>query len=387
MNPDHPLCRTPSRPERSAFVTGLAWLVIALSTLALPVSGITLLMVLARSHGTASADAAGFFTVVVAPPLALLAGVGLLRRRTWGWAGVLVLLAGLIVHQALELGTRRPTDTITLSPDGVQTTVLASGSNHHSMPIIVVSALVLAKLLSRSVRAECGRTGNAAGAGGGVTSVVAPGGEAPRQEHRPPTDGARDWRVGHQGRDRMYYEERQPDGWQRLDLDGEMLMGPAHHVIYFASPARWLAYPEWARHRRGEIIARIQSEFRPPDYEYYGEGSDGTAVSAVSAAPAVVPLPRPNPVGPASRVSMKQWAALILAMAILCGITVGLGWFVKRGLETGTTHFPSKHSSQQRPVSRAEEPATFWLAIGVYSALAAGSGGLALWGLRQVLRR
>ncbi|MCC6884734.1 MAG: hypothetical protein IT576_21435 [Verrucomicrobiales bacterium] len=381
MNSDTPFCRAPSRPERSAFVTALAWLVVGLGALALPVSGMTLLMVVARSHGTDAADAAGFFTVVVAPPLALLAGIGLLRRRSWGWAGVLVLLAGLIAHQAHELGTRRPTDTVTLSPDGVRTTVLASGSNHHSMPIIVVSALVLAKLLSRSVRSECGMTGKAAGTRGGVTSMVPRGDEDPRKEHLPPTEGACDWRVGHQGRDRMYYEERQPGGWQRLDLDGEMLMGPSHHVIYFASPARWLAYPEWARHRRGEIIARIQSEFRPPDYEYHGEGSDGTAVSAG------VPSPRSVPAGSAFRVSAKQWVALCLVMAILLGITAGLGWFVKRGLETGTTHFPSKHPSQQRSVSRAAEPATFWLVIGVYSALAAGSGGLALWGLRQVLRR
>jgi len=75
------------------------------------------------------------------------------------------------------------------------------------------------------------------------------------------------WRVGHQGRDRMYYEELHGGAWERIDIDGEMLMGRAHHVIYFASPERWLEYPEWARGRRDEIIARITSEFREPDYE------------------------------------------------------------------------------------------------------------------------
>lgn len=83
-------------------------------------------------------------------------------------------------------------------------------------------------------------------------------------------EDARGWRVGHQGRDRMYYEERHDGSWRRIDIDGEMLIGPAHHVIYFATPSVWQKYPAWARDRRVEIIARITSEFRPPQYEYYG---------------------------------------------------------------------------------------------------------------------
>jgi hypothetical protein len=66
----------------------------------------------------------------------------------------------------------------------------------------------------------------------------------------------------------MYYEEWSHGGWQRIRIEGEMLMGRAHHVIYFASPQAWLNYPEWARHRRDEIISRIKSVFCPPDYEY-----------------------------------------------------------------------------------------------------------------------
>jgi hypothetical protein len=84
----------------------------------------------------------------------------------------------------------------------------------------------------------------------------------------PTVDRARGWRVGHQGRDEMYYEEWSHGGWQRIRIEGEMLMGRAHHVIYFASPQAWLNYPEWARHRRDEIISRIKSVFCPPDYEY-----------------------------------------------------------------------------------------------------------------------
>lgn len=82
-----------------------------------------------------------------------------------------------------------------------------------------------------------------------------------------------EWRVGHTGRDMMYYEEKIDGTWQRIAIDGEMLMGRAHHVIYFKSATDWQRYPEWARHRRAEIIARIKIQFREPDYEYQGDES------------------------------------------------------------------------------------------------------------------
>src|SRR5687767_14585962 len=62
-------------------------------------------------------------------------------------------------------------------------------------------------------------------------------------------DVERGWRVGHVGRDAMYYEELRDGTWQRIEIDGEMLVGTAHHVIYFGS----LKFPEWARQRRDEI--------------------------------------------------------------------------------------------------------------------------------------
>jgi len=78
------------------------------------------------------------------------------------------------------------------------------------------------------------------------------------------------WRVGHDGRHGMVYEEWHEGKWSRIRIDGELLVGQPHHVIYFASAQQWLDYPEWARERRDEIIARIKSEFRAPDYEYEG---------------------------------------------------------------------------------------------------------------------
>lgn len=75
----------------------------------------------------------------------------------------------------------------------------------------------------------------------------------------------RGWRVGHYGRDQMYYEELRDGHWARINLDGEMLSGPAHHVLYLSSTR----FPEWATERRVEIIDRIKIEFRNPDYEYH----------------------------------------------------------------------------------------------------------------------
>lgn len=78
------------------------------------------------------------------------------------------------------------------------------------------------------------------------------------------------WRVGHVGRDGMYYEEFVDARWQRLDIDGEMLVGPAHYVIYFASEEQWASYPAWARDRRAQIVCRIKAAFSPPHYEHHG---------------------------------------------------------------------------------------------------------------------
>ncbi len=84
-------------------------------------------------------------------------------------------------------------------------------------------------------------------------------------------DRRKGWRVGYQGRDSMYYEELMGGQWKRITIDGEMLSGRAHHVINFGSKDQWALHPEWAAGRRSEIIARIKSVFRMPDYEYAGE--------------------------------------------------------------------------------------------------------------------
>jgi hypothetical protein len=78
------------------------------------------------------------------------------------------------------------------------------------------------------------------------------------------------WRVGHVGRHGMYYEELVDGKWARIAIDGEILVGPTHHIIYFASEEAWHEYPAWARDRRSEIVSRIKTEFCPPAYKHHG---------------------------------------------------------------------------------------------------------------------
>ena len=170
----------------------------------------------------------------------------------------------------------------------------------------------------------------------------------------------------------MYYEERGAAGWRRIEIDGEMLMGRTHHVIYFASPDRWRRYPAWARDRRDEIIARVKSEFRPPDYEYSGDGPGGAVAPAAGFAPRAARGGAPA----------RQRGALLLAVGLLLGLGAGAGWMAARGVRQGATWWPAPRVTQQRVVSRQEEPASFWLSIGVYALVGVGSSGLALWGLR-----
>lgn len=189
-------------------------------------------------------------------------------------------------------------------------------------------------------------------------------------------DHLRDWHVGHRGRDQMYYEERRGETWQRIEIDGEMLMGPAHHVIYFATAAQWWNYPAWAHGRRDEIIARITSEFRPPDYEYHGDQPG-------SAPPPSLPPPPPRANRPVAPRTEQGRGALLLAVLLLFALAGAMGWVSVRGLSTGVTHLPLRQASLRRPVERQQESATFWLAIGMYSALGIGALTLGLLGARE----
>jgi len=77
-----------------------------------------------------------------------------------------------------------------------------------------------------------------------------------------PAEGT--WRAGHLGRDTMYYEEVRDGEWLQISIDGEMLIGRPHHVIYTTH----VTFPVWAEGREDEIWGRIKSQFPESDYEY-----------------------------------------------------------------------------------------------------------------------
>lgn len=188
----------------------------------------------------------------------------------------------------------------------------------------------------------------------------------------------RGWRVGHQGRDRMYYEERHDGRWERIDIDGEMLTGRAHHLIYFASAEQWQRYPAWARHRRDAIIARVKSEFREPAYEYYG---DQDPVAAL-ATPGAAARPSRATVVPSHR-GRQGASALLVAVTLLLVLAGAMGWLVARGVSRGEVPMPLKQTTLRRAVSRQAEPAMFWFSTGVYAVVGVGALGLGGLGLRE----
>jgi hypothetical protein len=182
------------------------------------------------------------------------------------------------------------------------------------------------------------------------------------------------WRVGHTGRDMMYYEEMHDGEWQRIAIDGEMLTGRAHHIIYFADEATWRRYPEWARDRREEIITRIKSRFTEPDYEYSGGGTASSAVSTPPPATATPPPSQPaNPRLPANDGSILPALAFLIVIAAACF------WFAARGLRSGEIRLPAKHGAANRMVSRSEKPALFWTSFGLLAGLGSASLTAAGW--------
>jgi hypothetical protein len=390
-------------------VTVLAWMVIVLSTLIMPISFLSLLMVATGSYGSSSADPIGFFIVVLGPLTTLVAGVGLLRRRRWALVYLAMALCGIVVANGFDLARNPSAPKTYVSPGGVPTTVIPAGRAYvvQTSILIAISAGLLVTLFSRKVRVEFGfvrdhspsNAGPATGAPAGTPAMTQTGtagqppaaggvvGTPPTQTARP-ADPERGWRVGHQGRDCMYYEEWRAGTWQRLEISGELLTGPAHHVIYFDSPRRWLEYPEWARHRRDEIIARIKEEFGQPDYEYYGDVPHAVAPSPGFAAPnPIAPRPSHRAAATARPGRLKPNTALLIAVTVLLAVTVSMGWLVGSGLSKGETYLPTKHGTQRRVVIRQEEPAMFWSSLGLYSVFGAGTLGLAAWLVRESLRQ
>jgi hypothetical protein len=349
--------------------TVLGWLIAVGGALTSVVSFFALLMILVGKDGARNSDVAGFFLVVAVPPLTAIAGVGLALRWRWAWYGLVAGLAGVMLWNAAAMVSHpAPTVTTTVSASGTKTTVYREGATFF-LPTFVLATGLLVVLLIPRVRREFTTARRPSSQATGMPESATHTGFPPGDE----SAVARGWRVGHEGRDQMYYEERHGGGWQRIDISGEMLMGRAHHVIYFPSAKAWERMPEWARLRRDEIIARIKSEFRQPDYEY-AEDVASSALPQGSAAPT-----RPGSARVMQRCTPQQMRALLAVVVVMLGFAGYMGWKVKGGWDNRTVTLPIPKASLQRPVQRDLEPSLFWFSLGIYGAASAGSLAVAGW--------
>jgi len=144
--------------SRSVLVTALAWLTIGAGALGTPISALALLMILAGGPGSSTTDPLGFLIVVVLPPAAIVAGIGLLRRKRWAHHFLVALLLWALAHNAYLLARGPIPQSTHVSPAGVPTTVLATPVSPYTLPTILVCACLILALLSRRVRTECSVT-------------------------------------------------------------------------------------------------------------------------------------------------------------------------------------------------------------------------------------
>ncbi len=132
-------------------VTLLGWLLVVAGGLLLPVAGITLLMLVARSYGTAGANLGGVLLIVGGPPGAVVAGIGLIRR--WRWAHPTVTLAAAVVAVVHFIGVLRgPVDgSSRVLPSGTRVTHSPTGPRGSGAVAMTASA-VFFWFLSPAVR-------------------------------------------------------------------------------------------------------------------------------------------------------------------------------------------------------------------------------------------
>jgi hypothetical protein len=353
-------------PRRTLFTTLIGVAAILLGGLGSVFSLFALLLAIGKPYANSASDPLGIFLIFILPPGTLLAGIGLLLRHRWARWWMILLMAGLVALGGNGLLAPDHANPAYAPMPGPAADAAKRFVFIQSVSCIAVGSLVLLGSFSRPVRREFQAPEKSAPA-------FIPSAPPPLAPPASPQEESQGWRVGHRGRDVMFYEELHGGTWQRLDIDGEMLTGRAHHVIYFASAETWQRYPEWARQRRDEIIARIKSRFREPDYEYQETGS---AFSPPAPASSVVRPPGPR----------RDGTILPVLVALLL-IAAGAFWLAARAWETGETRLPLKNNPASRSVSRDENPALFWTSISLISALGTGCTGFAAWLVIGHLRR
>ncbi len=142
------------------FVILLGWTFIVPSVLFIPISLLTLAMIVMQSHGTASATFSGFVLVVLVPPTILAAGIGLLMRQKWALIYLAIVLFCLVVYNGINLVNIPTAPQKTVSPSGVTTTITPPDQIYviQNSIFILICAGLLAALLTRKVRSNFGLT-------------------------------------------------------------------------------------------------------------------------------------------------------------------------------------------------------------------------------------
>lgn len=337
--------------HRTVFTTLVGIAAILLGGLGSVFSAFALLMAIGKPYANSNPDVAGIFFIFILPPGTLMAGIGLLFRFRWARWWIILLMAGLVAMGVKGFFPRTFHTSTYTNPDNSTAPVTWVYRPSYAFPAgcVAVGGLVLLGMFSAPVRREFRGKGK----------VSPPALPATRQ------DESEGWCVGHTGRDMMFYEEKHGGQWLRLEIGGEMLMGAAHHVIYFRGAEGWLGYPEWARHRRDEIIARIKSRFHPPEYEYQVDERPAAAYAQV---PVVPPVP----------VTMKKDGSIVMPVAALLLIAAGAFWLAFDGVKDGEIRSVAKYQ-QARMFTRTGDTALFWTTISVLGVVGAGCTGLAGW--------
>lgn len=350
----------PETPRRTIPVTLLGVAAILAGGLGSLFSAFALLMAIGKPYANSASDPPGIFLIFILPPVTLLAGICLLLRHRWARWWMILLAIGLVGLGAKGLITPTHENPAHAPIPGPAADALRHTAFTQSAAGIALGSLVLLILLSPRARHEFSRPAK------GLPPALPPMPSASARQ-----ESGR-WRVGHRGRDMMYYEECHGGTWRRINIDGEMLTGRAHHVIYFADAVTWSGYPEWARHRREEIIGRIKSRFREPDYEYH-ESTASLPRPAITTSPAAA-NPTAGPRG-----------GILPVILFFLSLAAGSFWHVARAVGNGKSWLPAKHTNIT--VTLAEDPVLFWTAVSTIAGFGAACAGFAAWIVWTTIRR
>jgi hypothetical protein len=80
----------------------------------------------------------------------------------------------------------------------------------------------------------------------------------------------RGWRFS-PGRDEIFYHEKVNGEWKEIRI----YVGVSEDLKYSIIDLSGIQFPAWALNHKDEIIARIKSEYSPPQYEYDEEAKTG----------------------------------------------------------------------------------------------------------------